>query len=175
MPSETNPIDALMARLAAGEREAFTGVFELIWGPLYRLCLSLSKSEADAADAAQEAMCKILQRASDYDPSRPALPWAMAIAAWECRTLARKRTRRREADQPLEERAGDHLEDEILQQDLVSAAARALGELSELDRETLVATFWEEGATATGATLRKRRERALDRLRKTWKRLYGLD
>jgi RNA polymerase sigma-70 factor (ECF subfamily) len=175
MPTDPSPIDAAMARLAAGDRAAFTGVFELIWGPILRLCLSLLHNEADAADAAQEALCKILQRASDYDPARPALPWAMAIAAWECRTLTRKRTRRREADQPAEERGGDHPEDEILQQDLVSAAARALGELSELDRETLVATFWEEGATATGATLRKRRERALDRLRKTWKRLYGLD
>jgi len=42
-----------------------------------------------------------------------------------------------------------------------------------LDRETLTATFWEEAATTSGATLRKRRERALDRLRESFRKLYG--
>jgi RNA polymerase sigma-70 factor (ECF subfamily) len=55
------------------------------------------------------------------------------------------------------------------------AAIAALGELSEADRETLIATFWDEAASVSGATLRKRRERALDRLKKTFRRLYGLD
>jgi len=174
MPTDPSPIDASMARLAAGDRAAFTGVFELMWGPIQRLCLSLLRSEADAADAAQEAMCKILQRASDYDPSRPALPWAMAIAAWECRTLSRKRTRRREIDEPTLDRGGEHPEQAFVQQDLMAAALVALGELSDIDRETLVATFWDEASSTTGATLRKRRERALERLRKTYRRLYGL-
>ena len=56
-----------------------------------------------------------------------------------------------------------------------ATAIAALGELSEADRETLIATFWDEAASVSGATLRKRRERALDRLRKTFGRLYGLD
>ena len=40
--------------------------------------------------------------------------------------------------------------------------------------EDLVATLLDE-TTASGATLRKRRERALDRLRASFRRLYGLD
>jgi RNA polymerase sigma-70 factor, ECF subfamily len=172
---QESPLDALMARLQGGDREAFTSVFALLWPPVQRLCLSLVRSEADAADAAQEAMVKILQRASDYDRTRPALPWALAIAGWECRTLARKRTRRREVDAPVEERGGGHPEEAIAQQDLARAAVEALGQLSETDRETLVATFWDEVAGASGATLRKRRERALDRLRKMWRKVYGLD
>jgi RNA polymerase sigma-70 factor, ECF subfamily len=168
-------IDVLMARLADGDRSAFTRVFELLWGPIYRLCLTLLKNEADAADAAQEAMQKILQRSADYDRARPAMPWAMAIAGWECRTLARKRARRKEV---AEEAAGDrfdpHAEEASLQRDLLRAALDALGELSATDREVLVATFWEEAASVSGATLRKRRERALTRLRDTFTRLYGL-
>lgn len=54
-----------------------------------------------------------------------------------------------------------------------SAPLDALGNLSALDRETLTATFWEEAATTSGATLRKRRERALDRLRESFRKLYG--
>lgn len=175
MRAESTPLDDLMARLADGDRAVFARVFELLWGPIRRLCMTLLKNDADAADAAQEAMQKILERASDYDKNRPAMPWAMAIAGWECRTFMRKRVRRREIDDAGHEQAGEHPEDELVQRNLTEAAMAALGELSETDRETLIATFWNEAPSVSGATLRKRRERALNRLRETFRRLYGLD
>lgn len=172
--SEPASLDALMARLAEGDRAAFTPVFDALWGPIHRLSVSLLRNEADAADAAQEALQKILVRAADYDPGRPAMPWAMAIAAWECRTVSRKRARRRETSEAPPEPGGEHAEEEVVRRDLTAAAVAALGELSDADREVLLATFWDEAASVAGATLRKRRERALDRLRKTFRRLYGL-
>jgi RNA polymerase sigma-70 factor, ECF subfamily len=169
-------LNALMARLAEGDRSVFRAVFSRLWPPTLRLCVSLLKHEADAADAAQQAMHKLLERASDYDPKRPALPWVLAIAGWECRTLQRKRGRRREVpEQDLAEPASSDSEVAFVQGNLTQAALTALGELSEADRETLIATFWDEAASVSGATLRKRRERALDRLRRTFGRLYGLD
>jgi RNA polymerase sigma-70 factor, ECF subfamily len=175
MPSEADTLDALMARLAEGDRAVFSAVFQRLWGPIWRFSRSLLKNEADASEAAQEAMKKILERVSNYDTTRPALPWAMAIAAWECRTLARKRSRRRETDAPVPEAVSGEPEDMFVQRDLVSAATAALGELSDADRDVLVATYWDEATDVSGATLRKRRERALTRLRKTFWRLYGLD
>jgi RNA polymerase sigma-70 factor (ECF subfamily) len=166
-----------MARLADGDRTVFRPVFERLWPPVQRLCRSLLHQEADAADAAQEAMQKILARApADYDRDRPALPWALAIAGWECRTLLRRRQRRREsADlESAEPSAGDP-EQEFVQRDLSRAALEALGELSDSDREALLATFWEQASSVSGATLRKRRERALARLREAFRRLYALD
>ena len=62
----------------------------------------------------------------------------------------------------------------MLNRNLVSAALTALGELSGMDRETLVATFWDEAPPASGPTMRKRRERALKRLRTAFRRLYGI-
>lgn len=171
-------IDVWMARLAAGEREAFTRVFEAIWPRMLGLCRATLGHEADAADAAQQAMIKLMERASDYDPRRPALPWALAIAAWECRTISRRRTRRREVEATeapeLREDANDP-ETELSRRDLVRRALDAMNELSETDRETLVATFFDEPSEVAGATLRKRRERALDRLRAAMRRLYGLE
>lgn len=169
-------LDVLMARLAEGDRSAFTPVFEHLWPPTLRLCTSILKNEADAADAAQQALEKILVRASDYDPGRPAMPWALAIASWECRTILRKRTRRREApESAAPERASPGTDETYVQHQLVEAALAALGSLSSVDQETLVATFWEEAASVAGATLRKRRERALTRLRSAFRRLYGLE
>ena len=186
MPTAPDPLDALMAQLADGDRSVFRAVFQRLWPPIERLCTRLLQNPADAADAAQEALQKILERApSDYDRTRPALPWALAIAGWGCRTLARKRQRRREAGpEELLEHAPAEAEDaeEIFaQRELSRAALEALGELSEVDRETLLGTFWEEAAAHSAqpapspAAVRKRRERSLGRLRNAFRRLYGLE
>jgi RNA polymerase sigma-70 factor (ECF subfamily) len=174
--NDSTDLNALVARLADGDRSVFTAVFRALWSPILKLCLSILRNEADAKDAAQEAMEKILARASGYDRARPALPWALAIGAWECRTVARRRQRRREVDEgPTEEPMTSAAEDELIQRNLTEAALNAMGQLSDSDREALVATFWEEAATVQGPTLRKRRERALGRLRSTFRRIYGLD
>lgn len=177
MKSEANPdLDALVARLADGDRSAFTPAFHHLWPRVRRLCQSLLKNDADAADAAQQALEKILTRSAEYDRTRAALPWALGIAAWECRTLLKKRSRRREmSDEFLPDPSIDESDDSFAQRQLVERAAQAMGELSPLDQETLVASFFDEAATASGATLRKRRERALSRLRDAFKRLYGLE
>lgn len=168
-------LDELLRQLADGRREAFAPAFRLLWPPTLTLCQRLCASEADAQDAAQAAMIRILERANDYDPARPALPWALALASWECRTLAKRRERRRETgEQPAVSDGGAAAED-AEQRQLVEAAMTAMGTLSPADRETLVATYWDAVASVSGATLRKRRERALTRLRSAFRRLYGVE
>ena len=177
MSSDQNAdLDSLVVRLAEGDRSAFAAVFQILRPPLLRLCTSMLKNEADAADAAQQAMEKVLTRCSQYDRTRPALSWALAIAAWECRTLLRKKSRRRELpEEQAPEASGGGSEEALAERQLMGAAVDALGELSAEDRDALVATFWEEAPSVSGATLRKRRERALKRLRDTFRRLYGLN
>lgn len=174
--SEAEQLDELMERLAEGDRSVFTSLFEGLWAPTVRLCRSMLGNDADAADAAQQALEKIFVRAADYEPGRPALPWALAIASWECRTILRRRSRRREvSDDFSREPASTAPADDLhVHNQLVEAALQALGTLSEQDRETLIATYWEEAASVPGATFRKRRERALGRLRRAFRRLYGL-
>lgn len=174
-PNQKAQLDSLVARLAEGDRAAFTPVFQALWQPVLRLCRSMLANDADAADAAQQALEKVLTRSGDYDRKRPALSWALAIAAWECRTFARKRARRREIAEEQVAETGAGSEVELVERELMRAAVDALGTLTPQDREALVATFWEEATNVAGATLRKRRERALKRLRDTFKRIYGLD
>lgn len=169
-------LDALVRRLADGDRSVFSAVFGQLWPPTLRLCKSLLKNDADAADAAQEAMQKVFTRAHQYDPTRHALPWALAIAAWECRTVQRRRSRRREVSEEGRPEVGTREEEEeFARRELVHVAVEAMGELSDTDREVLIATFWAESASVEGATRRKRRERALARLKLTLKRLYGFE
>jgi RNA polymerase sigma-70 factor (ECF subfamily) len=175
---ESTDLNALMARLAEGDRAAFTPVFRALWPRVHRLCLRLVQSEADAEDAAQQAMEKILSRASEYDPKRPALPWALGIAGWECRTLRKRQARRHELSAETAAEVHDSrkgADDALAERDLVAATMEALGTLSASDQETLLATYFEHATAVGGATLRKRRERALTRLRLAFRRLYAVD
>jgi RNA polymerase sigma-70 factor (ECF subfamily) len=170
-------LDLTMARLADGDRSAFPLVFRELWPKLRALCSSLLKHEGDAEDAAQRALEKVLTRAADYDPSRSALSWAFAIAAWECRTTLRSRQRRAEVfDAELERVPGESggADRAILQRELEEAALSALGELSESDRAALVAAYWDEAPAGDPAS-RKRRQRAVERLRLAFRRLYGAE
>jgi RNA polymerase sigma-70 factor (ECF subfamily) len=178
---DSSDLNRLMARLADGDRSAFPPVFRELWPRMRALCASLLKNRDDAEDAAQRAMEKVLTRAADYDPERPALAWALSIAAWECRTLARWRQRRAEISTEHAEGAerapgadSADAEETLLRAELERAALSALAELSETDRAALVAAFWQEAA-AGGATARKRRQRAIERLRLAFRRLYGAD
>ena len=169
-----------MDRLADGDRSAFGPLYAALKPRVHALCRAMLGHEQDAEDAMQQVMEKIFARASTYEQGRPVAPWALGIAAWECRGYRQKRKRRRE--DALVEEAGEllarnALSEDIARADLQRLALQALHELSATDREVLTATFWDEATLAgvTGATKRKRRERAIERLRVSFRRLYGFD
>jgi DNA-directed RNA polymerase specialized sigma24 family protein len=163
----------LMERLADGDRAAFGPVFALLWPQLRAFAVRML-GPADGEDAAQVALLKVLARASEYDPRRDALPWALAIATWECRTLRRKRWRRREDYVPAPEPAAPEssLEDALIERDLRGAAEEVLGRLRPADVETIV-SIWSGPRAVQGATFRKRAERALARFKLAWRARHG--
>jgi RNA polymerase sigma-70 factor (ECF subfamily) len=168
-------IDDALARLADGDRSAFDPVFRALWPVVLALCTRMLGSGADAEDAAQQAMFKMFDRIDEYDRDRSGVSWALGVAAWECRAARTKRARRREdgaAECP--EGASDTPSPEAVmtERELIAAAREILDSLSVGEQETLPATF-EEWPEASGTTFRKRRERAMARLRNAWRRIYG--
>jgi RNA polymerase sigma-70 factor (ECF subfamily) len=167
-----------MIRLADGDRAAFEPVYAALWPAVEAFCRRMLGQGTDAEDAAQQALLKVFDRASDFDPAGDALTWALTLAAWECRTLRRRTGRARQA--PAEQADSVPIdapspEEQLITQDLEEAAREVLGTLSETDRATLRTTVLNEtrDRTISGATFRKRRERAFARLREAWRRLYG--
>ncbi len=159
-----------MCRLAEGDREAFEPVFSALWPVLRAFAARALTVPAEAEDAAQSALVKVFA-----DARREALPWALGIAAYECRTLRKSRARRREdlATAPPEAVDARTPEDAAIERDLQAAAAEVLGGLSALDAETLLAAA--RGERDPSATFRKRLERALARFRKEWRARHGAD
>jgi RNA polymerase sigma-70 factor (ECF subfamily) len=142
----------------------------------------MMRTAADADDAAQTALCKLFERASEFDPARDALAWIVGIASFECLTLRKKAARRRE-------QAGGHAvlaaiadgardpEAQAITAELEAVALAVLGTLEPRDRATLRAAIFGDAGSSDGdgaravapATFRKRVERALVRLRAAWR------
>lgn len=159
------------SRLAEGDREASREVFAHLWPKLLRFCQRAVG--ADAEDCAQRALMILFERLSTFDPSRSPLAWAYTIAAWECRTLLRTRSRSRLSPEADPEHAASDADSELAleERDLVQRALAVVASMSELDR----ATFEHEivGDGAGSATERQRRHRMWARLRSAWRTMYG--
>jgi len=97
-------LDEQMALLAEGDRSAIEPLFRALWPLVHECCERALGKGPDADDAAQQATEKMFVEAVRYDRTLPVVPWALAIAAWECRTVQRRRQRARTV--PLE-MAGD--------------------------------------------------------------------
>ena len=164
----------LMIRLADGDRSVFDDVYAQLW-PIVNAFCKKTLSHADAEDAAQQVLLKVFDRATTFERDRDALTWTLSIAVWEVRTVRRRYLRSKTSaldEQPLPSIA-DNPEGLSVERQIVDAARQVLGQLSERDQETLLATFHEERPERiAGATFRKRRERALVRLRDAWSRIY---
>ncbi len=136
------------------------------------------RNAADAEDATQVALERLFFQVSDFDVHGDALGWALAVATSECRTLARKRTRRREtSDAPLATISVDgEAERSVAREELRGALGEVLGTMTAEDVNTLLAWIeLEPRPEVPGATFRKRLERAVHRLRGAWRARYGLD
>jgi RNA polymerase sigma-70 factor (ECF subfamily) len=82
-------LDALMGRLASGERAAFDPLYGALWPRALRLARA-RLGPAEAPDVAQSALLKVFARASDFVPGRPCLPWFYAVVANEIRSAVRR-------------------------------------------------------------------------------------
>jgi RNA polymerase sigma-70 factor (ECF subfamily) len=107
------------------------------------------------------------------DRERDAMAWAFTHVTWAARTARRKRERRNEVgDRAPEPSALPGYEDH----DLVRAALAELEQLPARDREVIAAAIGDDEqlrARLAPATFRKRLERALGRLRTSWRSKHG--
>jgi RNA polymerase sigma-70 factor (ECF subfamily) len=168
-------LQAWMVQFADGDRAAFQPLFDGLWPVLLAFTSRALVPAADAEDVAQQVMLKVFSRIADFDRTRDGVSWALGIAAYEVMTLRRRRARRREHTGATLERVdeeGSNLEERAIAGQLSRALRELVGELPERDRDALEFAFAGEPAP-TGDTWRKRRLRAVERLRAAWRRAYG--
>jgi RNA polymerase sigma factor (sigma-70 family) len=162
-------LEECFARLADGDRSEIPAAFDALWPFVLRTCQKLVRVEADAEDAAQATLIRMFAQASDYQRGRSVRAWAAALAYWECRTANQRRNRDR--SEVLETAAllasgEDSPEAIAMRSQLSRALSEALDSLPHDQRKAVeAAVLGEIDATAPAATVRKRRQRAMQYLR----------
>lgn len=77
----TPDLPELMGRVALGDQEAFTAVFEAVSGPVLGLVRTVLRDPAQSEEVAQEVLVEVWRTAARYEPSRGSvLAWVMTLA-----------------------------------------------------------------------------------------------
>jgi RNA polymerase sigma-70 factor (ECF subfamily) len=166
-------LDRWMALAAEGDRASIDPLFNALW-PIVADYARKLVGDALAEDCAQDALVKLFGQLERYDRSRDALAWALTIATWQCRTALRRVHRRAECTELPEHAVDGHVV--VEERELVRAALSTLASLSVRDIEVIVASVTDDHelrAMLEPATFRKRLERALSKLRMSWRSRHG--
>jgi RNA polymerase sigma-70 factor (ECF subfamily) len=166
-------LDRWMARAADGDRASVDPLFNALWPIVLDYTRRLA-GDALAEDCAQEALVQLFSQLERYDRSRDALTWALTLATWKCRTAKQQVVRRGECDDtPQLAVDGRGVAED---RELARVALETLATLAPRDIEVIVASITDDEALRSAlepATFRKRLERALARLRVSWRSRHG--
>lgn len=170
-----------MDAVAGGDKDAVA--------PLYSVLLPIAESsarrrlprDADWQDVAQRALVRLFEEAPSWRPDGDVRAWCLALVYWECRTelkrLARQRPRQQDIDNPALATAlvdPRSPEDEVLDAEFAHEKSEFLEVLTPEERATLGlgdAAILTALDGLSPATLRKRKQRLVDRLKRTWSTL----
>jgi RNA polymerase sigma factor (sigma-70 family) len=133
-----SPSDSRLTRRAArGSNRAFEAIFERYHQELYRHCAAIVGNSADAQDAVQNTMVKVLQALPGEERRIELKPWLYRIAHNEAIEIVRRRV-------PAEQIDADSLlapasaADQVLARERLSHLVADVAELPERQRGALV-------------------------------------
>lgn len=164
-------IDDALARLSRGERAAFDEAFALVEPALSKFIALHLREPDESADALQNTLLKVFSRVSDYRPGTNALAWVFTLAAFEIATVRRRRLRHERQQLQLAASPIGGGQPSSLEPPPLLQLDRLLEQLSPEDRSLLLP---DDGGPRAPRE-RKRKQRALERLKNLWRSIHGND
>lgn len=166
-------LDRRFATFAATrDPRALADVFDTSSESLLRIARHLARDEAEAEDIVQATFLSAMERAGQYDPSRPLMPWLIGILQHHA-TDARRRAQRCVDILRLPRESTRDAAVEAAAREFFADLASALGRLPDRDRMVLAAHIDGLSSPAIGRRLglsegavRVRIHRGLRRLRR---------
>jgi RNA polymerase sigma-70 factor (ECF subfamily) len=168
----------LVSRAKRGDAAAYEEIVQQYQQVAFRTAYLITRSSAEAEDAAQEGFIKAFRAIDRFRPGAALRPWLLRIVANEARNRVRSSGRRQKLELQLTEgfRPGDAAPSPEAAAVAAEERRRLLdlvNTLSEEDRLVISSRFFlelsgEETAAALGipeGTVKSRLSRALDRLR----------
>jgi RNA polymerase sigma-70 factor (ECF subfamily) len=180
-PDQTD--EDLLARIGAGDKEAFATLFALYAPRVKGYLIRLGAGSAAAEDLAQDAMVSVWRRAGSYDRRKAkASTWVYVIArnSWIDRLRREKVEIAYRAQHPSGETSDDEAPDDAaVRKDDEGRIATALATLTEEQRQVVRLSFFEDRPHSEIAerlavplgTVKSRLRLALIKLRAHWEQL----
>jgi len=131
----------LLEQVRRGEPSGAARLFERYGTPLLRFTDRMLGSRPDAEEITQEVFLKMITRVEQYDGQAPVASWLFAIAANACRDRLRRGRRAHPVSlEVITERpdGSEPADARLLQKEKRLAVRRALGSLSQEQREALI-------------------------------------
>jgi RNA polymerase sigma-70 factor (ECF subfamily) len=165
---------AVVDAVLGGDRDAFRVIVERTQGPVFRACLRILGSPAEAEDAAQESFVTAFRSLGGYRGDGPLQAWVVRIATRHA--LRRRAQRRPSTDLAAARDWSSGRDDDPLQATLAgerrAEVRTAVAALAEPYREVVALRYFgelslEEVAVATGRplnTIKTQLRRGLQRL-----------
>lgn len=144
----SEPLENLLPRVAAGDRNAFELVYGRVSGPVYGVVRRVLRDQAQSEEVAQEVLLQVWTSAARFDESRgSAITWVMTIA--HRRAVDRVRaeaSRSRTAQRSLDEHqsvAYDSVADEVATRLDQEAVRSCLAALTAMQRNAVTLAYYD--------------------------------
>ncbi len=94
-PSQQRAYNELLERIATGDQDAFSALYDRLSGPLFSLALQMLGDRAEAEEALQEVSLQLWKHAARYDARRSSVfTWAVMMTRSKAIDRLRARGRR---------------------------------------------------------------------------------
>ncbi|MEV8372098.1 ECF RNA polymerase sigma factor SigK [Kribbella sp. NPDC056861] len=148
----------LMARVARGDTEAFSTLFDLLSPRVYGLIRRVLRNPALSEEVTQEVMVEIWRTASRYDDARGSVSsWALTMAHRRAIDRVRSEQAASDRDHAVGARSAeidfDQVSDAVVNQFEAEQVRRCLGSLTELQRESITLAYYQGYTYTEVATL----------------------
>lgn len=146
-PSAAPDLPELMGRVAQGDQQAFTAVFEAVSGPVLGLVRTVLRDPAQSEEVAQEVLVEVWRTAARYQPSKGSvMNWALTLA--HRRAVDRVRSEQASSDRQKRVALLEHTTafDEVVEQVETrlerEQVRRCLRGLTELQRQSVNLAYY---------------------------------
>jgi len=166
--------DALLRAVAAGDRDAFTHLYDLLARSVFGACLGVLRDPDHAAEVAQEVWVEVWRTAPRFDATRgSARTWSLTLAHRRAVDRVRAVQAQRDRDQKVVDASAHRPFDEVaaeVERRLERTDVRdCLGSLTETQRRSVVLAYYggrtyREVAEELGAALPTVKSRIRDGL-----------
>ncbi|MFI1467984.1 sigma-70 family RNA polymerase sigma factor [Streptomyces wuyuanensis] len=146
-PSAGPGLDELLVRVARGDQQAFSRVYDAVCGPVLGVVRGVLRDPAQSEEVAQEVLVELWRTAARYQPSRgSALTWTLTLAHRRAVDRVRSAQAAVEREQKAARLSGTPAFDDVVEQ--VEArlereqVRRCLRTLTELQRQSVTLAYY---------------------------------